>query len=149
MPTKWPRHVSSHYGLAWVDGVDEPIDMDDLALVARTLQSFMKRENVHSLKCPKCNDVKRSAHGYASHIEVCGQTEEAIRSRMYSCPHCPSVVRKVSIGAHNALCAGLKKQLREERQEEEEEAQNEINKADEAMAEEEDGTRKKRRSAIK
>lgn len=77
----------------------------------------MKVHKITSLKCHNCPDIKRSAIGYLSHLEVCGLTTEQRKEMMYQCPYCPSELRKVSIPSHNEYCSGLRQQRLQEKAE--------------------------------
>lgn len=84
---------------------------------ANKIMVYMKMHKMNSLKCHNCPDIKRSAIGYLSHLEVCGLTKEQRKDMMYQCPHCPSVLRKVSIQSHNEYCSGLRQQRLQEKEE--------------------------------
>lgn len=97
---RWKRHETSHYGLAWRDGIDNAIDVNDEALVLRLMSQFVKRNKVNYLTCSKCGEKKKSSVGYMSHMQVCGLTEEELANARVKCEHCGKSYRKVSLPIH-------------------------------------------------
>lgn len=97
---KWKVHEATHIGVTFRIGIDDPIDVEDPATMARIMIRFMKHNKIQYLKCPKCHEKKKSAVGYISHIEVCGLTPDEIASLKTVCEYCKKLYRKVSIVSH-------------------------------------------------
>lgn len=98
--SKWKAHMAVHLGVTFRRGIDEEIDVHDSNTMARLITRYMKLNRVPYLKCPKCDDRKRSALGYISHVEICGLTDEEAKQLKAICEFCNKLYRKVSLASH-------------------------------------------------
>lgn len=104
---KWIEHFLNHGGLAWIEGFEAPILLSDWnEAVRRTIHSF-KIYNQVSLKCPNCDQEKRSALGHLSHVLVCCESETAIEEKKIPCAHCDERFLPFNASAHKSKCSGL------------------------------------------
>lgn len=113
---QWKAHESIHFGVTFRVGIDDPIDVDDTGTQARIMIRYMKQNKIQFLKCPKCGEKKKSALGYISHIELCGLTEEEMKSLKQECEYCKKLYRKVSIASHQqSFCTVRRLELVQQR----------------------------------
>lgn len=116
VPAKsWKKHVYTHYGLTWREDIDTALDLNDDVLIARVMTQFVKVNKIKYLTCPKCDDKKRSAVGYISHLQICGLAEDELANARVKCEHCGKMLRKVSIQSHiQGFCLVLRAKKQEE-----------------------------------
>lgn len=98
--SKWKVHEGTHIGVTYRVGIDEPIDVDDAQTQSRIMIRYMKHNKIQYLKCIKCGERKKSAVGYISHVEVCGLTNEEVKTMKAECEYCKKLYRKVSLASH-------------------------------------------------
>lgn len=111
----WKKHELSHYGVCWRENIDPPIDLSDETVVTRIMTAFKKNKKIQYLTCPKCDEKKRSAVGYISHMQVCGLSEEDLANARVKCEHCGKTYRKVSLPIHiQSFCPVLRLQKQQE-----------------------------------
>lgn len=116
---RWKAHEFQHFGVTYRVGIDEAIDVDDSATQSRIMIRFMKHNKIQYLKCPKCDEKKRSALGYISHVEMCGLTESEAKSLKAECEYCKKLYRKVSLPSHQqSFCAIRRLELAQQKAEE-------------------------------
>jgi hypothetical protein len=104
---KWKQHFVDHGGLAWIEGFEDPIKLNDWnEAVRRTIRS-QKIYNLTSMKCPHCRQEKKSALGHLSHLLICCETEEAIEGKKIQCENCKVKFLPCNSTAHKNKCVGL------------------------------------------
>lgn len=116
VPTQtWKKHLSSHYGLGWREGIDACLDLNDDALITRVMTQFLKKNKISYLVCAKCGEKKKSSVGYISHMQVCGLSAEELANARVKCEHCGKTYRKVSLPSHiQSFCPVLRLQKQQE-----------------------------------
>lgn len=111
----WKKHIGSHYGMGWRDGIDAALDLNDEALTARVMTQFLKKNKISYLVCAKCGEKKKSSVGYISHMQICGLTAEELASARVKCEHCGKTYRKVSLPSHiQSFCPVLRVKKQQE-----------------------------------
>lgn len=80
--------------------------MEPLSKVGNRMQQYRQRHKLSGFTCHKCQTLKKSGVGYLSHLEICGLTADEMANAYYKCPHCPSLIRTVSIASHEQICHG-------------------------------------------
>lgn len=115
LTTKWNQHTHFHYGLLWKDGIDDPFDLSNTQAQVVAINRYMKTKKVQYLKCKKCDERKRSALGYLSHIESCGLSGDEINNVKVECQFCKKLYRKSSIQIHEqSFCPVVKAAKKQE-----------------------------------
>ncbi|XP_058128780.1 uncharacterized protein LOC131271383 [Anopheles coustani] len=107
----WQEHFAFHNGVAFREGIDEPIDLKDVKAVGNAIYRFMKTNRRSEVICEKCSQVKKSHLGMASHLRTCGMPKEAIEATKVTCEHCGRKMKAVSFATHQSLhCHVLREQ---------------------------------------
>ncbi|KFB49824.1 hypothetical protein ZHAS_00017844 [Anopheles sinensis] len=107
----WQEHFAFHNGVAFREGIDAPIDLQDVKAVGYAIHRFMKTNRRSEVICEKCSEVKKSHLGMASHLRTCGIPKEAIEATKATCEHCGRKMKVVSFATHQLLhCRVLREQ---------------------------------------
>lgn len=106
----WQRHLLTHNGVAWQEGREIPIDMENETLIARLIQLCIKKNRLTHVRCEKCGDTRKSGVGLVSHERTCGKSAEDIQEVLVSCEHCSKKILPCSLRTHQLNhCSVLKK----------------------------------------
>jgi len=105
---RWKEHWYAHGGMAWLEGYEKAIDINDWYDTLRRLINTVKIYGAAVMFCNKCNEEKKSALGHLSHIYICGETEETIESRKLQCELCSERFLPVNATYHKTKCSALK-----------------------------------------
>lgn len=111
---KWKDHIMTHGGLAWLDGFESPIDINDWNESVRRLINNMRIYKLEFFACPNCKHEKRSALGHLSHVYTCGEEEATIESRKWTCQSCSERILPYNMSAHRQKCKILNKEVKQE-----------------------------------
>lgn len=101
---KWGEHFEMHGGFAWLDSFEPALTFDDWNEVLRRTINNMKIYKLISLKCPNCDEEKKSALGHLSHMIICGESAEVIEQRKVKCDLCPERVLPSNLPFHKSKC---------------------------------------------
>ncbi|GAB0090127.1 hypothetical protein DMENIID0001_048160 [Sergentomyia squamirostris] len=108
--TTWEQHLVQHNGVAWRVGIDQSMDLENEISRGNTIQAFMKKRKLTSVKCEKCGLVRKSGVGLVSHERVCGLTKG--EDSLITCEHCSRRILPCSLRVHQTNhCKGLRKLL--------------------------------------
>jgi hypothetical protein len=106
---KWIEHFEEHGGIAWIDGFENPILLDDWNEALRRTINIMKIYNISIFYCSNCRQEKRSALGHLSHVFLCGESEETIERRKINCELCNERILPFNASFHKNKCFGNQK----------------------------------------
>lgn len=104
---KWKDHWVNHGGIAWIDGFEKAINLNDWEDSLRRFVNNMKTYKVPSLICSICSEERKSALGHLSHIIVCGFDDETVESRKKECTTCDAEMLPFNFANHKKTCSGL------------------------------------------
>lgn len=108
---KWIDHFVEHGGIAWIEGFEAPIKLDDWNEAIRRSMKNYKIYDLFIMTCPNCQQEKRSALGHLSHLLVCGESKEAIERKKVQCELCNESFLPFLGTAHRTKCSAYKKVL--------------------------------------
>lgn len=91
------HNLRKHVGLGWVEG-ETPVDLNDEKEVIKLVKAAFKLTK--KATCELCQDVKKSFMGFASHIRICGKSEEEKNALKVECPYCSAKCLKYSMPVH-------------------------------------------------
>lgn len=103
---KWKDHWLNHGGLAWIDGFEKAIDLNDWEGSLRRFLNNMKTYKIPALVCPLCSEERKSALGHLSHIILCGFDEETLEARKKKCSTCDTTMYPFNYAYHKKICFG-------------------------------------------
>lgn len=102
----WVDHFLSHGGLAWIDGFEPPIDIQDWnECLRRTLNNYKSYQQT-VFNCQHCNNEMRSAMGHLSHVFTCCESKETIEKRKIQCESCDEKYFPFTASFHRNKCSG-------------------------------------------
>ncbi|CRK94797.1 CLUMA_CG008291, isoform A [Clunio marinus] len=105
----WIEHFLRHSGVAWIEGFEHPLSLDDWHESLRRLMNYFKFYKLESMQCRKCYQEKKSALGHLSHIILCGETQEKINRRMVTCEYCGEKMLPYYTSFHKNKCSGIER----------------------------------------
>ena len=86
--------------MSWVEG-EEPFDITNVLLLESTVKKAFKF--IKSVECENCHAVKKSAVGFASHVQSCGKSKEEIEALKVECELCGAKISRYSLPVHMKL----------------------------------------------
>ncbi|CAO1419358.1 unnamed protein product [Diamesa tonsa] len=104
---KWMEHWINHGGIAWIDGFEKAINLNDWEDSLRRFVNNMKTYKVPSLICSICSEERKSALGHLSHIIICGFDDETVERRKKECTTCDARMLPFNYPYHKKVCSGL------------------------------------------
>lgn len=103
---KWKDHLLNHGGLAWIDGFEKAIDLNDWEGSLRRFVNNMKIYKIPAFVCPLCSEERKSALGQLSHVILCGFDEETVEGRKKKCSTCDATMYPFNYAYHKKTCIG-------------------------------------------
>lgn len=101
---KWIDHYLSHGGLAWIDKFEPALNMNDWNdLLRRSINAF-RIFDVAMATCPHCGFQRKSALGHMSHMLACGESQEVVEARKYTCELCEEKFFPFNATHHKKIC---------------------------------------------
>ena len=120
---KWHEHWINHGGIAWIDGFETSLNLNDWEDSLRRFVNNMKTYEVSSFVCAICSEERKSAMGHLSHIIICGFDEEVVESRKKQCSTCQARMFPCNYTYHKKMCTGLVELITDVKKEEEDEVE--------------------------
>lgn len=106
---KWVDHYASHGGLAWMQDLEPPLNMNDWNDLLRRSINALRIFELSILTCPNCGFERKSALGHMSHMFVCGEDIEEIENRKQTCELCGDKFFPFNSTQHKKLCKKAEK----------------------------------------
>lgn len=105
---EWLKHMWYDSGLAWMEGFEPPLSIDNYIDAQRRVQHMFRLLKMPSVNCRNCNEPRMSGPGVVSHVINCGQSQEKIESHKIQCEYCDEKLMPYSVQNHKKTCRGLK-----------------------------------------
>lgn len=105
----WIDHFLKHGGIAWIEGFDAPIKLEDWNEALRRTIRHYKIYNLIVMTCPNCLTEKRSAISHLSHLLICAESEEVVEKRKLTCELCNEKYFPFTATLHKNKCPGYQK----------------------------------------